>query len=96
MRSLRGLDLRAIRRQHPDRNLQSPSRWVNDRDRTISPLRSAEDLKGNAMEWVKGVEDLDVRGFCAQGTVGAGGRIPTCTASFQPAVFHQTTRAEFI
>jgi hypothetical protein len=48
------------------------------------------------MERVELIEDLDVRGFCAQGTVGAGARIPTCTASFQPAVFHQTTRAGFI
>jgi hypothetical protein len=72
VRSLRGLDLRAFRRQHPDRNLQAPSRWVNNRDRTISPLRSAEDLKGNAMEWVKGVEDLDIRIFRAQGIVGVG------------------------
>jgi hypothetical protein len=75
MRSLRGLDLRAIRRQHPDRNLQAPSRWVNDRDRTISPLRSAEDLKGNALEWVKGVEDLDIRIFRAQGILGVGASI---------------------
>jgi hypothetical protein len=48
------------------------------------------------MERVELIEDLDVRGFCTQGTVGAGGSIPTCTASFQPAVFHQTTRAGFI
>ena len=80
MRSLRGLDLRAIRRQHPDRNLQSPSRWVNDTDRTISPLRSAEDLKGHAMEWVKGVEDLDIRIFRAQGIVGVGVITRTSTA----------------
>jgi hypothetical protein len=30
------------------------------------------------MERVELIEDLDVRGFCAQGTVDAGGRIPTC------------------
>ncbi len=30
------------------------------------------------MERVELIEDLDVRGFCAQGTVGAGGIIPTC------------------
>jgi hypothetical protein len=80
MRSLRRLELRAIRRQHPDRNLQSPPRWINDTDRTISPFRSAEDLKGNAMEWVKGVEDLDIRIVCAQGIVGVGVIIRTFTA----------------
>ena len=30
------------------------------------------------MERVELIEDLDVRGFCTQGTVGAGGRIPIC------------------
>jgi hypothetical protein len=87
MRSVRGLDLRAIRRQHPDRNLQSPSRWVHDRDRTISPLRSAEDLKGNAMEWMKGVEDLDVRIFRAQGILGVGVTTRTCIASCPPEAY---------
>ena len=96
MRSLRGLDLRAIRRQHPDRNLQSPSRWVNDTDRTISPLRSAEDLKGHAMEWVKGVEDLDIRIFRAQGIVGVGVFIHMFIASFQPAVSPQTARVGYV
>lgn len=85
MRSLRDLDLRAIRRQHPDRNLQSPARWVDDRDRTISASRSAEDLKGNAIQWVKGVEDLDIRIFRAQGIVGVGVIIRTFIALFQPA-----------
>ena len=87
MRSLRDLDLRAIRRQHPERNLQSPSRWVNDRHRTISTFRSAEDLKRNAMEWVKGVEDPDIRIFHAQGIVGVGAIIHTSTASFPPVAF---------
>src|SRR5437867_13363351 len=85
MRSVRGLDLRAIRRQHPDRNLQSPSRWVHDRDRIISPLRSAEDLTGNAMEWMKGVEDMDICIFRAQGILGVGVTTRTCTVSFRLA-----------
>ena len=71
-------------------------RWIDDRDRAVSLLRSADNPKSGTMERVELIEDLDVRGFCTQGTVGAGGRIPTCTASFQPAVFHQTTRAGFI
>jgi len=71
-----------FRRQHPHRNLQPPSGLVNDGDRTISPLRPAYDLKGRTTEWVKTVEDVDVRGFCTQGTVGVGVFIPTFTASF--------------
>jgi hypothetical protein len=60
-------------RQHPHRNLQPPPpRLVNDRDRTISPLRPAHDLKGRTTKWVKTVVDVDVRGFCTQGTVGVG------------------------
>ncbi len=72
MRPLRDFDLSAIWRQHPDRNLQTLSRWVNDTHGSISPLRSAEHLKGSAMERMKGVEDLDIRSFCAQGIVGVG------------------------
>jgi hypothetical protein len=45
------------------------------------------------MERVERIEDLDVRGFRAQGTVDAGGLIPTCTASSQPVVCYQTTPA---
>jgi hypothetical protein len=80
MWSLGDLDLGAIRRQHPDRNLQAPPHWVNDRDRSISPPRSAEDPKGSATERVKGVEDLDIRIFRAQGIVGVGVYIRTSIA----------------
>ena len=34
---------------------------------------------------MKTVEDLNVRGFCAQGTVGVGARTPMSIASFLPA-----------
>ena len=37
------------------------------------------------MKRVERVEDADVRGFCAQGIVGAGGIIPTSTASCRRA-----------
>jgi hypothetical protein len=47
------------------------------------------------MERVERIEDLDVRGFRAQGTVDAGGRIPICTASFQPVVCFRIDRAGF-
>src|SRR5882762_8983042 len=84
-RLLRDLHLGRIRQQHPQRNLQTPPRWIADRDRAVSLLRSADNPKSGTMERVELIEDLDVRGFCTQGTVGAGGRIPTFTA-WCPAV----------
>jgi hypothetical protein len=92
MRSLRDLHLGAIRQQHPDRNLQSPPRWISDSDGSISSLRSAEDLKGSAMKWVERIEDLDGRAFCAQGIVSVGACIPTSTASCQAAASVPTAR----
>src|ERR1700746_1815703 len=74
-----------FRRQHPHRNLQPPPGLVNDGDCTISPLRPAHDLKGRTTEWVKTVEDVDVRGFCTQGTVGVGVFTRTCIVSWPPA-----------
>jgi hypothetical protein len=74
-----------FRRQHPYRNLQPPPGLVNDGDRTIFPLRPAHDLKGRTTEWVKTVENVDVRGFCTQGTVRVGVFIPMSTVSFPPA-----------
>jgi hypothetical protein len=85
MRSFRDLDLGAIRRQHPDRNFQTLPHWVNDRDRSLFPLRSAEDLKGSATERVERVENPDVRAFCTQGIVGVGACIRISTASFRAA-----------
>ena len=79
MRAFRDLDLGAIPRQHPDRNLQALPGWVHDADRPIAPLGSAEDLQGNAMERVKRVEDLNILIIRAQGIVGVGAIIPTCT-----------------
>jgi hypothetical protein len=43
------------------------------------------------MERVELIEDLDVRGFCAQGTVDAGGFIRTYTAPFRAAACLRTT-----
>ena len=80
MRPFRDFYLGTIPRQHPDRNLQTLPSWVNDTDRPISPLRSAEDLQGSAMKRVKGVEDLNIRIIRAQGIVGVGALIPTSTA----------------
>ena len=84
MRSLRDLDLSAIWQQHPDRNLQSLPSWINDSDRSVAPLRSAEDLKDNTAKRVERVEDLDVPAFCAQGIVSVGAIIPMSTVSCRP------------
>jgi len=78
--SFRDLDLGAIPRQHPNRNLQSPSGWVNDTDRPIPSLRSAKDLQGRTMKRVKGVENLNACIVRAQGIVGVGVIIRTFTA----------------
>jgi hypothetical protein len=43
------------------------------------------------MERVELIEDLDVRGFCAQGTVGAGASIRIFTAPFRRADCLRTT-----
>jgi hypothetical protein len=91
-RLLRDLHLGRIRQQHPQRNLQTPPRWIADRDRAVSLLWSADNPKSGTMERVERIEDLDVLGFCAQGTVDAGGFIRTFTVWFQPVVCRQTTR----
>jgi hypothetical protein len=44
------------------------------------------------MERMKGVEDLNIRSFRAQGIVGVGVIIPTFTVLFPPAVCLWTTR----
>jgi len=72
--------LDALRQQHPYRNLQPPPGWVDDRDRAVSPLRPADDLKPSTMEWVEWIDDLDMRVFRAQGIVGVDGIILTSTA----------------
>jgi hypothetical protein len=75
MRFLYNFDATAVRSQHPKGNLQSPAGWVKDRDRSVSPLRPAKNLKSSAAERMERVEDLDVRAFCAQGIVGVGASI---------------------
>ena len=84
MRLARDPDFRAIWRQHPDRNFQSPADGVDDGDRAISPLGSAQDFKSSGLEWVERIEDLDVRALRTQGIVGGGVTIRTFIALFQP------------
>jgi hypothetical protein len=75
VRLLRDLDLGALRQQHPNGNLQSPPRWIHDKDRPTFALRSAKDLQSSTMKRMKGVEDLNT--IRAQGIVGVGATIPT-------------------
>ena len=72
MWSLRDPDIRAIWREHPNRNLQSRAGSINDGDRPIASLRPADNLKGSAVERVERIEDLDVRALRTQGIVGGG------------------------
>lgn len=65
-------DFRAIWRQHPDRNFESPASRVDDGDCSISPLGPAQDFKSAGLEWVERIEDLDVRALRTQGIVGGG------------------------
>src|SRR5438132_9119725 len=95
MRSLSNLDLSAIRQKHPHRDFQPSPRWVDDRDRAISPLRPADHLKGGAMERVEWVENLDGRVFYAQGTVSVDAFTRISIVSFPPAACRSITRTGF-
>ena len=92
---LRDPDIRAIWREHPNRNLQSPAGSANDGDRPIAPLRPADNLKGSAVERVERIEDLDVRALRTQGIVGGGVGIRTYTLSSPPAVSQPTISVGF-
>ena len=82
---LRDPDIRAIWREHPNRNLQSRAGSVNDGDRPIAPLRPADNLKASAVERVERIEDLDVRALRTQGIVGGGVIIRTSIVWFPKA-----------
>jgi hypothetical protein len=49
MRFVYDLDISAVRRQHPNRDLQPPSARLDYSDCTITGLRSADDPKGAAV-----------------------------------------------
>src|SRR5437660_9470696 len=87
MRSLSNLDLSAIRQKHPHRNFQASPRWVDDRDRAISPLRPADHLKGDTMERMERIENLDGRVFRAQGIVSVDAFTHMCIAWCRPVDF---------
>lgn len=56
------------------------SRWVDNRDGAVTLLRSTDDSQPHAMTRVKGIKDLNVRSFRAQGIVCASGTIRTFIA----------------
>ena len=80
IRLLSDLYLSALLRQHPRRNLQTLPGRVNDAGRSIAPLGSADDLQGSPEQWVKAVEDLNIRIIGTQGILRVGATIRTCTA----------------
>src|SRR6266576_2371672 len=89
MRSLSNLDLSAIQQKHPHRNFQASPRWVDERDRAISPLRPADHLKRGTMERMEWIENLNGRVFHAQGIVSVGASILICIVSYRAAEFHR-------
>ena len=93
---LRDPDIRAIWREHPNRNLQSRAGSINDGDRPIASLRPADNLKGSAVERVERIEDLDVRALRTQGIVGGGVSTRTFTAQSQQVGYRQITVTGYV
>jgi hypothetical protein len=65
MRLLVDLYVRRIRRQHPYWNLQTLSGGFFDRHRAVPAFGFADNLKGEAVEWMEWIENTNVLGFCA-------------------------------
>jgi len=80
MRFVFDLDLSAVRRQHPNRDLESTSARLYDSDCPITGFRSADDPKSFAVQRVEGIENLNVNRFRTQGIVGVGVITRTYTA----------------
>jgi hypothetical protein len=70
MRLIAHRDVSGIGTNHPHRNLQSPARWVYNRDRTISTFGSPGDPQTITVQWMKRIENTDMRRIRTQGTVG--------------------------
>ncbi len=90
MNFIADLDRGAIRQQHPYGDLQPFSASIDDRDRAISPLGPAEDLKSRTIKRMERIENLDLVALREQGIVGADVIIPTFTTSFPPAALLST------
>src|ERR1017187_6528714 len=83
----------AIRQQHPHGDLQPFSASIDDRDRAISPLGPAEDLKSRTIKRMERIENLDLVALREQGIVGADVFIRTSTAWLPLAASPPTTQA---
>src|SRR5213594_2678288 len=84
MRLLGDLYVRRIRRQHPYRNLQTLSGGFLNTDCAVSAFGFADNLKGEAVEWVEWIKNTNLLGFCTQGIVRVVTFILTSTASCRP------------
>jgi hypothetical protein len=76
---------RAFWRQHPYRNLETLPNWIDNRDRTVAPFGTTNDLQNSAAKRMKRIVNLDVRIFRAQGIVSADVFIRTCMLSWPAA-----------
>ena len=92
VRFLGGCNRRAVGRQHPYRNLETLPNWIHDRDRTVAPFGTTNDLQNSATKRMKRIVNLDVRIFRAQGIVSADVTIRMSTASFRPADCRRISR----
>ena len=73
-------DVRGVRQEHPHRNFQALTCWIEHRDCAVTALGSTHDSKAIAVERMKGIENLNVRSVRAQGIVRDGGITRTFTA----------------
>ena len=92
-RSLDDLQVGRLGQQHPHRDLQTRVGGVGDADGAITLRWSTNDPKRYAMKGVKRVEDVNMGGVCTQGSVGAGGTIRICIASYPAGAFPSTAPA---
>src|SRR5712691_6547062 len=86
-------EISGLRGKHPYRNLQSLTCGVDDRGRTVSPLRVPRHTKAVTVQRMKRIENANVRGVCTQGIVGGWSGIPTFTASCPAAACRPITPA---
>ncbi len=90
VRWLDGCNRRALGRQHPSGNLETLPNWIHDRDRTVAPLGTTNDLQKSAPKRMERIVNLDVRIFCTQGIVSADGFIRISTVWCPAAASVQT------
>ena len=84
MRLLGDLYVPRSRRQHPYRNLQTLSGEFLNTDCAVSAFGFADNLKGEAVEWVEWIENTNLLGFYTQGIVRVVTFTLTSIVSFHP------------